>query len=380
MSPRNIFLVGIDVDSMGGSQRVMHTLAQGLGDRGHCVELIGIRPSNEPHTYNVRPAYRHTTLYREPPTSARQAATLAQRLDPTRIRRARAGRRERMRARSLLAQRFATVDDGYLIVGSPWAVDWLQAVEWPHLKGIGQYHESFLQAHTSANLGLIQRHYPTLEKSVFLSEGDAAEFRRRRLPNAEVVPNPLPFTPTGIAPLNTKRIGAVGRLEAVKRLDRLLQAFAMAAADHPDWELHIFGDGPQKAALGEYAERCGIAERVYFRGRVQDMATAYQEMSLVALTSEREGRPMALAEASACGVPCISYDLSGGVRELVDHARTGTLVQPGDTAAFADALRVLIEDDTRRERYGRAAREHVSTLALPTVLDRWESLFDQIER
>ncbi|WP_267883621.1 hypothetical protein [Streptomyces sp. NRRL S-920] len=43
-------------------------------------------------------------------------------------------------------------------------------------------------------------------------------------------------------------------------------------------------------------------------------------------------------------------------------------------------MRVLIEDDARRERYGRAAYEHVSALALPTVPDRWESLFDQVER
>lgn len=379
-SPRNVFLVGIDVDSLGGSQRVLHTLAHGFAGRGHRVDLIGIRPSPEPHRYHDAPAYRHTTLYRTPSAPAWHARSLGERLNPVRLRRARAERDERLRARARLARRFDAVDDGYVIIGSPWAADWLTALNWPHLKGIGQYHESYLQARGSANLRLILRHYPRLEKAVFLSEGDAAAFRRHRLPNADVMPNPLPFHPGRPAPLDTRRIGAVGRLTAVKRLDRLLDAFAQGCARLPDWELHLFGEGPLEQDLREQAARLGIGDRVRFRGTVTDMAAAYQELSVVALTSEREGRPMALAEASACGVPSVSFDLSAGVRELVEDGRTGTLVTPGDTAAFAAALRQLAEDAGLRERYGSAARDHVSALQLPAVLDRWEALFDEVDR
>ncbi|MGK5732855.1 glycosyltransferase [Streptomyces sp. URMC 124] len=377
---RNLFLVGIDVDSMGGSQRVLHTLAQGFAERGHRVELIGIRPSPEPHAFHTDPAYRRTTLYRTPPPPAWRAASFAERLSPARLRSARAERQERERARERLARRFGAVRDGMVVIGSPWAAVWLQAVERSHLKGIGQYHESFQQACTSENLQLILRHYPALEKAVFLSEQDAAEFRRRRLPNAAVLPNPLPFAPEGRAPLDTRRVGAVGRLEPVKRLDRLLDAFAEAAAAHPGWELHLFGDGPQEPELRARAERLGIAARVRFRGSVRDMAAAYRELSVLALTSEREGRPMALAEASALGVPCVSFDLSGGVRELVRHGRTGTLVPSGDVEGFAAALGELMGDGALRERYGGAAREHVAPLRLPDVLDRWEALFEEIER
>ncbi|CAM5526026.1 glycosyltransferase [Streptomyces abikoensis] len=380
MKRRNLFLVGIDVDSMGGSQRVLHTLAQGFAERGHRVELIGIRPSPEPHTYLAAPAYRHLTLYRTPAPPAWRAVSFAERLSPARLRAARAERQERERARRRLAGRFAAVRDGMVVIGSPWAAAWLEPVERPHLRGIGQYHESFHQACTSENLQLILRHYPALEKALFLSEPDAAEFRRRRLPNAGVLPNPLPFTPAGRAPLDTRRVGAVGRLEAVKRLDRLLDAFAEAGAGRPGWELHLFGDGPLEPELRARAEQLGIAGRVRFRGSVRDMAAAYAELSVLALTSEREGRPMALAEASAAGVPCVSFDLSGGVRELVRHGRTGTLVPPGEVGAFAAALGELMEDGALRTRYGEAARRHVAPLRLSAVLDRWEALFDEIDR
>ncbi|MCD9145836.1 glycosyltransferase [Streptomyces albireticuli] len=391
MGARDLFLVGVDVDSMGGSQRVLHTLAQGFAERGHRVDLIGIRPSPEPHTFVADPGYRHTTLYTGPPAPPWRAESFAERLSPARVRAARSERRDRDRARERLAGRFAAAREGLVLIGSPWAAVWLEAVERPHLRGIGQYHESFLQACHSENLRLILRHYPALEKSVFLSAADAAEFRRRRLPNATVMPNPLPFTPAEPAPLDTRRVGAVGRLEEVKRLDRLLDAFAEATvgggpggspgpAGGEGWELHFFGDGPLEPELRARAERLGVAGRVRFRGSVRDMAAAYRELSLVALTSEREGRPMALAEASASGVPCVGFDLSGGVRELVVDGRTGTLVPPGDTAAFTEALRALMADGALRERYGRAAREHVAPLRLPAVLDRWEALFEEIDR
>ncbi|WP_372407994.1 glycosyltransferase [Streptomyces luteireticuli] len=382
MTRRNLFLVGVDVDSVGGSQRVLHTLAQGFAERGHRVELIGIRPSPEPHAFHARPAYRRATLHRSPAAPEREAAapSLGGLLHPARLRALRAGRRDGERARARLARRFAAVRDGYVVIGSPWAADWLTGVERAHLKCVGQYHESFAQAACSANLRLILRHYASLEKAVFLSEPDAAEFRRLRLPNVAVVPNPLPFAAGPPAPLDTRRIGAVGRLDPVKRLDRLVDAFAVASAQFPDWELHFFGDGPEEPGLRERAARLGVAHRVRFRGTVRDVAAAYRELSLLALTSEYEGRPMALAEASACGVPCVSFDLSGGVRELVADGETGVLVPPGDVGAFARALGGLMADAGVRGRYGRAARGRVAPLALPVVLDRWEALFEEVDR
>ncbi|MFB7764018.1 glycosyltransferase [Streptomyces xiamenensis] len=380
MKHRNIFLIGIDVDSMGGSQRVLHTLAQGFAGRGHRVELIGIRPSPEPHTYQPDPGYGHTTLYPEPAPEPWRANTFAERLNWSRIREQRARSDHRDEALVKLKEQLAAVDTGYLIIGSPWAADWLRAAEWPHLRGIGQYHESYEQARASANLRLILRHYPELEKSVFLSEGDAALFRRDRLPNAATIPNPLPFSPGLAARLDTRRIGAVGRLEPVKRLDRLIDAFADTATRAPDWELHLFGDGPLRGTLEAHAASRGVAERVHFRGSVQNMAAAYRELSLLALTSDREGRPMAVAEAAACGVPTVSFDLSAGVRELIKDGHTGTLVPPGNTHAFTQALTHLMTDTPRRHHYGAAARNHVAPLDLPRVLDRWETLFEEIDR
>ncbi|MFE2554579.1 glycosyltransferase [Streptomyces sp. NPDC059352] len=377
---RNVFFVGIDVDSMGGSQRVLHTLAQGMGERGHRVELIGIRPSTEPFPYNATRTYQHSTLY--PPASAPKppVRTVGDRLSLARRADARRARTDRDNARAEMQRKLSAVEDGYIVFGSPWAADWVMPLKWRHLKGIGQYHESFAQAKRSANLGLIRRHYPALEQTLVLSEGDAVEFVNQRVPNVRVMPNPLPFYPDELAPLDTRKIGAVGRLDPIKRYDRMIEAFAQAHKGREGWELHLFGDGPLETELRMKAEDLGVADQVVFRGTAKDMASAYRELSVVAISSEREGRPMALAEAAACGVPCVSFDVSGGVRELVADGVTGTLVPPADVPGLAAAFGELMDDAELRQRYGRAGREHVAHLALPHVLDQWEAAFAEIER
>ncbi|MEU5215998.1 glycosyltransferase [Streptomyces sp. NPDC020807] len=377
---KNVFFVGIDVDSMGGSQRVLHTLAQGMGERGHRVELIGIRPSPEPFPYNPTRAYRHSTLYPPAPAPKPPARTVGERLSLARRADVRRARAVRDHARAEMERKLAEVEDGYIVFGSPWAVDWIMPLKWRHLKGIGQYHESFAQAKRGANLKLIRRHYPELEQTLVLSEGDAVEFENQRVPNVRVMPNPLPFYPDETAPLDTRRIGAVGRLDPIKRYDRMIEAFAQAHRGRSGWELHLFGDGPLEEELRRKAAELGVAEQVVFRGTAEDMAAAYRELSVVAISSEREGRPMALAEAAACGVPCVSFDVSGGVRELVADGVTGTLVPPADVPGLAAAFGELMDDAAMRRRYGAAGREHVAHLALPHVLDRWEAAFEEIER
>jgi glycosyltransferase involved in cell wall biosynthesis len=63
-------------------------------------------------------------------------------------------------------------------------------------------------------------------------------------------------------------------------------------------------------------------------------------------------------EALACGVPAVASDLSG-IPELVGDGVTGLLVQPGDAAGLAAALRRLADDPELAVRLGRAGREKV---------------------
>ncbi|MET7463597.1 glycosyltransferase [Nonomuraea sp. NPDC005501] len=245
------------------------------------------------------------------------------------------------------------------------------------LRSIGQYHGSYEHAGGCWHLSSIRRHYPELDQAVFLSEDDAWRFSENALlPNAWSLPNPLPAWPEEVSPLEAPRVLGVGRLEGVKRFDRLISAFAASGAPRP-WELHLVGDGSELDRLRAHAAREGVADRVVFRGRVpaELMPAEYLAASLVAVTSEHEGLPLALLEAAAHGVPAVAFDVSGGVR-----AAGPVLVPPGDTRAFALELGRLTGSSRERRRLGAAARAGAEAFRLDRVLDAWETLFAHVTR
>ena len=69
----------------------------------------------------------------------------------------------------------------------------------------------------------------------------------------------------------------------------------------------------------------------------------------------------AVAEAMGAGRPVVAAN-DGGVPELVEEGRTGLLVPPGDVAAFAAAVRRLLEDTGLRQRFGSAARQRAEAM------------------
>ncbi|MEV7005601.1 glycosyltransferase [Streptosporangium sp. NPDC051022] len=363
---RSVLFACLDADTLGGIQRVTHTVAQGLAERGYDVHVVGLHRAGSPVRYVERPGYRHHVIHRTPVGGLSWPD----------------GLRERRRLGRLLRE----LGPGFAVLTSPGVVSRLLGLLPRRLLPIGQYHGSYEHARGSWHLGSVRRHYGELEKAVFLSEEDARLFSENALlPNTWVIPNPLPVWPARTATLTGLRVLGVGRLEGVKRFDRLISAFAEARRTvHPagDWELHLIGEGSELGRLGAHARACGVADRVVFRGAVPaaEMGREYLAGSVLALSSEHEGLPLVLGEAASYGVPCVAFDVSRGVRSLVLDGRTGLLAPPADVPALASALAGLMASERERRRLGTAARVHVEAFRLDRVLDRWETLFEQVLR
>ncbi|MFD0655763.1 glycosyltransferase [Thermocatellispora tengchongensis] len=272
----------------------------------------------------------------------------------------------------------------HIVLTSPGVVSRMLALLPPHMTPIGHYHGSFEHAQGTWHLGSVRRHWGRLEQSVFLSPDDAAGFAAHALlPHTWTIPNPLPDWPARPSPLSAPRVLGIGRLEGVKRFDRLISAFARAVRTGRDpWELHLIGDGEDVPLLREHARAEGVGDRVVFRGRVPAalMRAEYLGGAVVGLSSEHEGLPLVLCEAASYGVPAVAFDVSGGVRSLVRHQRTGLLAPPGDVDALGAALARLMGSADERRRMGAAARAHAEQFRLDRVLDGWETLFEHIAR
>jgi glycosyltransferase involved in cell wall biosynthesis len=377
--PRDVFLVANNIDELGGVQRVTHNLATMLHERGHRVTVIGIQHAAAVHDYGPRP-YRTMVLNETPEPPAPKATGLTSRLDP----RVRSARREHARAHAdavaRLSEVFATVDEGIVVVMQIWSMGWVADADTSHLHVVGMSHESFDATLGSTRWERVNLYYRDVDLMLLLTGRDATAFELEGFNNVGVMHNSLSFYPHEASDLTAPVVVAAGRYAPEKGYDRLIDAFARVAPDHPEWVLKIFGHGPLQKQLEAQVETLGLTGRVLLPGLAEDIETELRAASVFALSSIHEGLPVALAEAMACGLPSVAFDCAPGVREIVTDGVDGIVVPPRNVPALADGLARLMGDPDLRRRFGAAARENVRKFAPDAVITQWEDVFALVER
>lgn len=134
-------------------------------------------------------------------------------------------------------------------------------------------------------------------------------------------------------------------------------------------EYHIVGEGDDETRLRRLAQRCGVAERVHFRGRLEkdEFLKEYQQCHVFAMPSYVSKRPdgswtgegfgIVYIEAAACGKPVLACDVGGQV-DCIRHGETGILVKPTVESVEAGLVEILSDLDKARQM-GMAGREFV---------------------
>jgi colanic acid/amylovoran biosynthesis glycosyltransferase len=154
-----------------------------------------------------------------------------------------------------------------------------------------------------------------------------------------------------------RRLLYVGRLADVKGLPILLESLATVQRSHPDVELTVVGDGPDRARLEAMTAKLGLQTNVKFLG-YQSQANVrefMQQTDMFVMSSFAEGVPVVLMEAMAAGVPVIATQIAG-ISELVEDGINGYLVPAGDPVKLADRIEKLLSSAESRSQLGVAGR------------------------
>jgi glycosyltransferase involved in cell wall biosynthesis len=173
------------------------------------------------------------------------------------------------------------------------------------------------------------------------------------------------FLPSGIGS-NGLQILAVGRLVAKKGFDVLLEAVSRLVRKGLPVVCDLVGEGPDRARLERIRQDLSLGDRVRFHGALANerIRTMMQQAGIfvlpcrVARDGDRDGIPVVLMEAMACGLCVIAGDLPT-IRELVIDGETGIMVKPGSADALAAALERALEDPEALSGLREAARRHV---------------------
>lgn len=196
---------------------------------------------------------------------------------------------------------------------------------------------------------------PLTSHVICVAEAERAMARKLpiRADRISVIPNGIADVAERAKPGDAlRRVVAVMRLAPPKRPDVLIRAFA--AAQLPDCELVIAGDGPQRASLERLAGQLAPG-RVRFAGSIDNIPALLASAQLFLLASDHEGFPISILEAMRAGLPVIASDLPG-IREQLGDGRCGVLVADNEPATFAHALHQAAADAPARAAGGAADR------------------------
>lgn len=230
------------------------------------------------------------------------------------------------------------------------------------------------------------------DRILALSDAQRAELLAHRVAPADrvaVVPLGLDLSRFGgitraearqrlMIPSDRSVLIAAGRMVPIKRLDRLIDTFALVRQTRSA-HLYLIGDGPERAALEARVRTTGLDADVSFIGWVDEVADWYAAADVIVLSSDREGTPLALIEAAAAARPVVATNV-GGLAEVVLEGETGFLVPADDIAGFADRVAHLLADPQLAHRLGTAAPARAERYAAGRLIDALDLIYRSMLR
>lgn len=179
------------------------------------------------------------------------------------------------------------------------------------------------------------------------------------------------------------RVLFVGLLRQVKRPDLALEVLALARQEMPELHLQFVGvamESKLEARMRDFVAQNALERNVEFLGHLPEtqLRKAYQQMSILLLTSELETSPMVVEQAMAAGKPVVATAV-GGVPFLVDDGRTGFLVEPNNPTQIARTLVGLAQNPGLRKQIGQEARrEAFSRFRGEVVAHKIHAMYQEI--
>lgn len=217
-----------------------------------------------------------------------------------------------------------------------------------------------------------------------------ADYQRSTLMDLGANPNQIHVIPCGV-PIPSEvdrtdhahdqcRFLSVGRLVDKKRPDATLEAFAQMP-DVGSATLTMIGDGPMRKVCQRIIDQQEIGDRVRMLGvcpseqvlSEMQSADVFVQHSVNGPDGDREGWPVAIAEAASFGLPIVATRHASIPTQVIDQ-ETGLLVDEHDVAGMSNAMNQLVCDPDRRQVMGARARQHISNTSLEIQLSRLQSV------
>lgn len=169
----------------------------------------------------------------------------------------------------------------------------------------------------------------------------------------------------------------IAALHPRKGLDYLLEAMPDVLEKFPDAKLAIVGEGPQKKDLQKIITRLKIDHRVMLLGYQEDIPKLLKCVEIFVLPSITEAFGLVLLEAMAAQLPILSTK-TGGIPEIIQHMKSGLLVEPGKTQELTDGLNELLRNSALSQKIAFVGLHHVKEFSARSMAEKTQAVYDKV--
>ena len=357
----------------GGSGVVATELALGLAERGHDVHVVSYeRPFRLNEHDNLRfhkVNVQDYPLFKYPPHDLNLANKLAQIADEVKL--------DVIHAHYAVPHAVSAMLARDMLCSCSRSVRVVTTVHGTDITLVGSHHDFYRVCRYA-----MTRNDGTTAVSNWLADRTQTEFDLDEVP--AVIPNFVDCEKFSAE----ERVGYPGEGEEfvllhasnfrpVKRVQDVIRVFHLVQ-ERLNARLVMVGDGPDRGMAEELSSELGIADRVKFVGKKDDMAKAYRGSHLYLLLSDYESFGLSALEAMACGTPVVA-SRAGGLMEVIDDGVSGRLCKVGDHVAIANAAVEMLHDSARWERYSQEARLRAEDgFCKRKIMPMYEDFYEQV--
>ena len=189
------------------------------------------------------------------------------------------------------------------------------------------------------------------------------------------IPNAINSTNKRAA-LESNQIISVGRLEDVKDFETLILVFSMCLDQNNNLRLEIVGDGSKKEELVNLCKSLNILDYVRFTGKLDSNQVEGEMLksSLFLLTSKSESFSLVLVEASSLGIPCISFDIDVGPREIIKDGKNGFIIKDRNKELMKKKILEIMNSRDVRNEIGNNAKINAEKYYIENVVNEWKKI------
>lgn len=380
--PERVTFLMHGVDGIGGVARTVVNLANELVTQ-RPVDIISLRSQLRGPVFTPDPRIRVTYLDRAEQRTWRHRLPFRRDTPPAPALPKPAFRGQIEPELDLRVQQaVAAVKDGILISTRPSLHSRVVQHAAPDVITIGQEHLNFITRQRNRKVMESQREaLQGLDALVVLTQDDRTDYEAL-VPGAKArvvtIPNGTSFPMGAQATLQNKVAISAGRFAIRKGFVRLVEAWAPLADEFPDWELHIYGKGPERRNIVARIKELGVGHSV----KVKPYSTSFDQVlldcSAYLMASNYEGFPMVLVEAMSKGLPLVAFDCPRGPADVIEDGVNGRLVPDDDIPGYTEALRQVLADDALRHSMGNEGFERAKAYEMPAIAQRWVQLFEEL--